>query len=109
MQDELSRKLDRPRKLRVEFFGEPETVPSSRDSGHVSSSPDAGGPKMVPTSVDGGHVSSFLDIGGKEGAQSRGCVGELVIHAIQRANEGSEHSPGDTWHAPNVGEFRTRR
>ena len=68
--NELSRKLDRPRKLRVEFFGEPKTVPSSRD---------------------GGHGSSSLDAGGKEGAQSRGCAGELVIHAIQRANEGSDY------------------
>ena len=41
--DELSRKLDRPRKLKVEFFGQAETVPSSRDDGHVSSSLDAGG------------------------------------------------------------------
>ena len=42
--NELSRKLDRPRKLKVEFFGENEIVPSSRDVGHVSSSLDADRP-----------------------------------------------------------------
>ena len=64
--NELPRKLDIPRKLRVEFFGEPETVPSSRDGGRVSSFLDAGG-------------GASHGLRGKEGAQSRGFAGELVI------------------------------
>ena len=57
---ELSRKLDRPRKLRVEFFGQVETVPSSRDGGHVSSSLDVGGPliQAVQSANEGSEHSS---------------------------------------------------
>ena len=73
--NELSRKLDRPRKLRVEFFGEPKTVPSSTGCWARALAPGW-------AARDGGLESSSLDAGGKEGAQSRGCAGGLQSSAM---------------------------